>query len=103
MKPRVYLPTITADQLRLGERKFPVRTVNLQSLRITARVVAPEAAVQAIMDFEKYNKESKPDEEPTDEMYQALPPGLIKGTLLAERTVELPGAVLDVLWRFANA
>ncbi len=94
VKPRVYLPTITADQLSGGERKFPVRGVNLKSIRITARLVAPEAAARAMETFKKYTKEHLFDEE-AHEPYQPLPPGAIKGTLLAERTIELPGAVLD--------
>ena len=95
VKPRVYLPTITAEQLRGGERKLPIRTVNLQSVRITARLVAPEAAAQAIEAFKKYTKEIENEEDATDELYQALPPGAIKAAPLAERTVELPGAALD--------
>ena len=95
VKPRLYLPTITADQLRSGARQFPVRGVNLQSVRVTAQLVAPEAAAQAVEAFAKYAKEGPEDENAPHEFYQPLPPGLIKATPLAERTVALPGAVLD--------
>jgi len=95
VRPRVYLPEITADQLRGGDRKFPVRAVNLQSVRITARLVAPEASAQAIAAFEKYTKEETGDEDAPHEPYQQIAPGLIKATPLAERTVELPAGALD--------
>ena len=95
VKPRIYLPAITADQLRGGDRKFPIRAVNLQSVRITARLVAPEAAAQAIAAFKKYEKKNTGYEHTPTEPYQQIAPGLIKATPLAERTVELPGAVLD--------
>ena len=95
VKPRLYLPTITADQLRSGARQFPVRGVNLQSVRVTAQLVAPEAAAQAVEAFAKYAKEGPEDEDAPNEFYQPIPPGLIKAKPLAERIVELPGAVLD--------
>ena len=95
VKPRVYLPKITADQLRGGDRRFPVRAVNLQSVRITARLVAPEAAGQAIEAFKKYTKEDREEDGAPYEPYQPIPAGLIKGKLLAEHTVEFPGAALD--------
>lgn len=95
VKPRLYLPTITADQLRGGDRKFPVRGVNLKSMRITAQLVVPEAAAQAIEAFKKYAKEGPEDENAPNELYQPIPAGVIKAKPLAERTIELPGAVLD--------
>ena len=95
VKPRLYLPAITAEQLRGGARQFPVRGVNLQSVRVTAQLVAPEAAAPAIEAFAKYAKEGPEDEDAPNEFYQPLPPGLIKATPLAERTVKLPGAALD--------
>ncbi len=94
VKPRVYLPAITADQLRGGDRKFPIRGVNLKSVRITAQLIAPEAAARAIEAFKKYEK-PEPEEDGPHEPYQPLPAGLIKGTLLADRTIELPIAALD--------
>lgn len=95
VRPRLYLPTITADQLRGGARKFPVHGVNLQSVRVTAQLVAPEHAAQAVEAFAKYAKEGPEDEDAPNEFYQPISPGLIKATPLAERTVELPGAALD--------
>ena len=96
VRPRLYLPAITADQLRGGERKFPVRGVNLQSVCITAQLVAPTAAAQAIEAFKKYHNTESPDDENTpNEFFQPIPAGLIKGVTLTNRTVELPGAVLD--------
>ena len=95
VKPRLYLPAITADQLRGGERKFPVRGVNLQSVRITAQLVAPTAAAQAIETFKKYENDNAQEDDGPYEPYQPIPRGLIKGVTLTERTVELPGAVLD--------
>jgi uncharacterized protein YfaS (alpha-2-macroglobulin family) len=95
VRPRLYLPAITADQLRGGARKFPVHSVNLQSVRVTAHLVAPEHAAQAVEAFAKYAKEGPEDEDAPNEFHQPIPPGLIKATPLAERTLELPGAVLD--------
>ncbi len=95
IRPRVYLPKITADELRGGGRKFSVRGVNLESFTIRAVLVAPEAAAQAMAAFAKYWKPESEAPSP-DEPYQSVPPGLIQGTTLPERTVELPKGDLDL-------
>ncbi len=92
IKPRVFLPAITGHQILSGQRKFPVSSINVKSLRVTARLVAPERASQAVAAFAKYEKEW--DEKQPDESYQALPAGAIPGKVIYTRDLEL-AAVID--------
>ncbi|MEO7319086.1 MAG: MG2 domain-containing protein, partial [Chthoniobacteraceae bacterium] len=88
--PRLYLPAITGHQIRSGQRKFEVLSGNLKALRVTAQLVAPADAAPSIAAFKKYDREGGDSEE----MYQPLPAGLIRGKKIFERTIEiLPGAL----------
>ncbi|MEA3207285.1 MAG: alpha-2-macroglobulin [Chthoniobacter sp.] len=93
VKPRVFLPEITGHQILGGRRKFPMLSVNMQSLRVVARRVEPDEAARAVAAFEKYDKEY--DEKMPGETYQALPPGLITGKIIADRTLALPAPQVD--------
>ena len=95
VKPRIYLPALTADQLRNGTRKFPVHSVNLQSIHITAQLIAPESAAQAIEVFEKNSANTHPQSDELHEPYQKIPPSLFKSTPLAERNIKLAADALD--------
>ncbi|MEI7954146.1 MAG: hypothetical protein WCJ66_03145, partial [Verrucomicrobiota bacterium] len=44
VSPRIYLPEITGHQRVDGQRKFPVRSVNLKAMRVIARLVEPAKA-----------------------------------------------------------
>jgi uncharacterized protein YfaS (alpha-2-macroglobulin family) len=84
--PRLYLPEITAHQIRGGQRKFNVLSANLKSLRVIAKLVAPESIAQAVESFRKYEAEDGGSEEP----YRALPEGLIEGQVIHDKTLEFP-------------
>jgi uncharacterized protein YfaS (alpha-2-macroglobulin family) len=89
--PRLYLPAITGHQIRSGQRKFEALSANLKSLKVTAQVVAPTDAAASIKAFEKYNLEGGD----SDEQYQRLPAGSIRGKTIFERTIELPVGAVD--------
>ncbi len=95
-KPRVYLPAITAHQLRGGRREFQVLSANLSSLKITARRADPANLSATLAAFEKsYARE--PDYTTEDiEPYQPVPTETIGGEVLAECRVNLSPAPLDV-------
>ena len=105
VKPRVYLPEITGHQLLAGQRKFPVHSVNLKSLHVTARLVPPAKAAQAVAAFDHYqndgsDEDSKdpnvPVQQPDpDEPYRAIKPGAIDGRVIAERDFPLPDPKTD--------
>jgi uncharacterized protein YfaS (alpha-2-macroglobulin family) len=94
VKPRVYLPEITGHQIRAGNRKFELRSINLRSLQITVRRVAPADAPKALDAFRKYDREPSEEEDP-DEIYQKLPDGLVHGKVIAEQTIDVADAALD--------
>jgi uncharacterized protein YfaS (alpha-2-macroglobulin family) len=89
--PRLYLPAITGHQVRSGQRKFEALSANLQSIKVTAQVVAGEDAAASLKAFEKY----RVDGGDSEEQYQPLPPGLIRGKTIFERTIELPAGAID--------
>lgn len=94
VKPRLYLPEITAHQILGGRRKLDAVSVNLRSLRVVARLVEPEKTPQAVEAFEQYHKPYTPDGDP-DEVYQPIPEGLISGTVIYDETMAIPDATLD--------
>ena len=93
VKPRIYLPQITGHQIAGGRRKFSALSVNLRSLRVIAQLIAPEKVGAAVEAFSKYSKDY--DEKTPDEQYQAVPPGLIAGKIIAEKTLAIPSDDVD--------
>ena len=92
--PRLYLPEITGHQIRGGRRLFDVQSVNLQTLKVGACLVAPENAVRAVAAFEQYTRtDSNPDE--PDEKFQPLPPDAITGHQLPGETVQISDPARD--------
>ncbi len=92
VSPRLYLPEITGHQRVDGQRKFPVRSVNLKAMRVIARLVAPAKAAQAVAAFDRYRDEREHDPE---EPYRALPAGLIEGRVILDREIALPEPQMD--------
>ncbi|MCX6875618.1 MAG: MG2 domain-containing protein [Verrucomicrobia bacterium] len=93
VKPRVYLPEITGHQRVDGQRKFPVRSVNLQSFRVIARLVAPAKAAQAVQAFDRY-RDDRERHDP-DEPYRPIPAGTIDGRVIHDREIALPAPQTD--------
>ena len=91
--PRLYLPEITGHQRVDGQRKFPVRSVNLQAMRVIARLVAPAKAAQAVGAFDRYRDERERHD--PEEPYRALPAGLIEGRVILDRELVLPAPQTD--------
>ncbi len=92
--PRLYLPQITGHQIRSGERKFEVRSVNLRALHVVARLVASADAARTLEAFKKYEREPGETNEP-DEPFQPLAANLIRGKIIHDRVIELPAGALD--------
>ena len=93
VKPRLYLPEITGHQRSDGQRKFPVRSVNLKSLHVIARLVAPAKAAQAVGAFDNYRDER--DNRDPDEPYRPLAAGRIDGRVILDREIVLPAPQTD--------
>jgi uncharacterized protein YfaS (alpha-2-macroglobulin family) len=87
IKPRLYLPAITSTQIRHGVRKFLVRSVNLQKIQVTARLVSAADLPRAIDAFAAYDKDW--DEKNPDESYQPLPPNAVPGRVIKETSFAL--------------
>ena len=89
VKPRLYLPTITGQQLRYGRREFPMRWVNLQEVEFEILRVAGRdlpAAREAMKGYVKANW----DADNPDELYQPVPPGSISGKAIQAPAWPLP-------------
>ena len=94
VKPRIYLPEITGHQIAGGRRKFPALSVNLRALHVVAQLIAPEKVGAAVEAFAKYDKDYENNKDP-DEHYQPLPPGLIAGKIIADKTIAIPSDDVD--------
>ena len=90
--PRLYLPQITAHQIRAGRRQFEVESVNLKGLHVVARRVAPADIAKAVEAFEKY---SERDDEHPDEFYKKLPDEAIAGEIVSDQQIELVSKDVD--------
>jgi uncharacterized protein YfaS (alpha-2-macroglobulin family) len=71
-----------------GQRKFPVTCVNMKSLRVTAQLVPPEKAAEALTAFQEYERYVEGQDE--NERFHRLPPTKIGGAKVFERTTVLP-------------
>ncbi len=87
VNPRVYLPVIQGHQMAAGQRKFPVTCVNMKSLRVTAQLVAPAKAAEALWTFQDYERRGNHRE---DERFARLAPADFGGTKVFDRTTVLP-------------
>ena len=94
VKPRLYLPEITAHQIRGGNRKFEVHSGNLKVLHVTARLVVPSEVPRAITAFSQYNRSSD-QETDSDEIYQKLPEDAITGAVISDEKIDLSSGELD--------
>lgn len=90
--PRLYLPEITGHQILGGKREFPVLSVNLEAIQVTAKLVAPADVPQAIEAFRDYRRTDWNADEP-DEIFQALPTDAIKGSVLIDEKIDLGSGV----------
>ena len=93
VKPRLFLPEITASQIQGGNRRFDVLSANLVALKVVARLVQPEDAAAAVVAFDKYQREN-PDYE-NNEIYQPLPVYSFRSEMIAERRIETAAGPLD--------
>lgn len=93
VKPRLYLPEITASQIQGGNRKFEVLSANLSALKIVARLVKPDDAAAAIVAFDQYERE-KADYD-NREYYQPLPVYSFRSERIAERRIQTAAGPLD--------
>jgi uncharacterized protein YfaS (alpha-2-macroglobulin family) len=85
--PRLYLPDLILSQILGGRRELPVRSVNLASLHITARLVPPSEAARALSVFQA-NEWNYRDE-------QKVPTDDLPGQILLDETIPLPDPVID--------
>jgi alpha-2-macroglobulin len=93
VKPRLYLPEITASQIQGGNRRFEVLSANLTEIRVVARLVDPDDAAAAIEAFGKYERENADYE--NREFYQPLPVYSFRSERIAERRIPTTGGPLD--------
>jgi uncharacterized protein YfaS (alpha-2-macroglobulin family) len=93
VKPRLYLPEITASQIQGGNRRFEVLSANLTALKVVARLVDPADAAAAIVAFDKYQRENADYD--NHEFYQPLPVYSFRSERIAERRIETAAGPLD--------
>ncbi len=93
VRPRLYLPEITASQIQSGNRRFEVLSANLSELKVVARLVNPLDAAAAIVAFDKYERENLDYE--NHEFYQPLPVYSFRSERIAEQMIETTAGPLD--------
>lgn len=93
VKPRLYLPEITTSQIQGGQRKFDVRSVNLSSINVTARLVHPGDLAAAVTAFDKYNRDRKDFE--SNESYQELKAESFRSEPIAGLRIPMDEGPLD--------
>lgn len=92
--PRVYLPEVTATQWLGGIAKFPVQSVNVSELTLTAKLVPPTEVARAMAAFGGY---STPPEDgfSEGEIFRKVPLEEIVGRVVLEETVAVENFVVD--------
>jgi uncharacterized protein YfaS (alpha-2-macroglobulin family) len=94
VKPRVYLPVVSGDQFRNGNRQFEVLSVNVRRLQVRAVLVDPANGPTVKKAFAAYDH----DEEGTgdaDEPNKRVAEDKIRGKVIYDRPIELAGAQVD--------
>lgn len=54
MDPNVWFPTFSQDQLAQGARLFPIRTINVNRLRVRAKLLDEHTLVHALRGYRRY-------------------------------------------------
>lgn len=86
--PRIYLPELTMAQILGGQRKLPVRSVNLASIHIKAILLPPDQTAKALSVFEEHRWKYSDDGEP-------IPLADLKGRVLCDETVAMSETAID--------
>jgi uncharacterized protein YfaS (alpha-2-macroglobulin family) len=85
--PRLYLPDLILSQIVGGRRQLPIRSVNLSSIHVTAKLITPPDVARALSLFEsnkwKYASEEK------------IPDDNLPGEILFDDTIPVANPVLD--------
>lgn len=93
VKPRLYLPEITASQIQGGQRKFDVLSVNLSSINVTARLVDPKNLAAAVAAFANYNRDVTDYD--NSESYQELAADSFQSEPIAALRIPMDDGPLD--------
>jgi len=73
--PRLYFPAFDCAQLANGKRMFELLTVNVPTIELRAKLIAPENAVFALQGYANYTDHSDDAEEPYKRIDYDMVPG----------------------------
>ena len=99
VKPRIYLPVVSADQYRGGARQFEVLSINVRRLHVRALLVDPASGSSAKRAFAANypigNEDQSEDEKQRneDEENRRVAEGKVGGKLIFDRTIDVPAAI----------
>ena len=90
---RLYFPAFSEDQQAVGWRQFPLRAVNVPSVRLRAKLLEPDAAIYALRGYDSYFRPWPDDGYFGDagERYRRLDYNLVPGRTVFDQ--ELAGAL----------
>jgi uncharacterized protein YfaS (alpha-2-macroglobulin family) len=90
---RLYFPAFSLDQQAVGWRQFPLRAVNVPSVRLRAKLLGPDAAIYALRGYDSYFRPWPNDGYFGDagELYRRLDYNLVPGRTVFDQ--ELAGAL----------
>jgi len=91
VSPRLYFSQLACDQLAGGNRTFPLLSVNVQQLRIRAKLMDPAAAIHALRGYGSYFASANDRHENLDwtEPYRAIDYNVLPGVTIFDKTNDL--------------
>ncbi|MCX6927836.1 MAG: MG2 domain-containing protein, partial [Verrucomicrobia bacterium] len=103
--PRLYFPALARDQLAGGNRSFPLLAVNVDQVRVRAKLLEPHAAIHALRGYGSYfaTPDDRRASERWDEPYRSLDYNLVPGRTVFNEAITLvahpdTAKTLDLAW-----
>jgi len=89
--PRLYFPALSRDQLAGGNRTFPLLTVNVQRVRLRAKLMDAAAAIHALRGYGSYfaSAGDRRDSDDWSEPYRAIDYNVLPGVTVFDKEIDL--------------
>jgi uncharacterized protein YfaS (alpha-2-macroglobulin family) len=93
LPPRLYFPTFTTHQLAGGQRRFDLRSVNLQNIEVRAQLLTRETLVPMLRSYHQryFKKHELVGEGENYEPYQKFDAFIANGHAIYEKSFQLGG------------
>jgi len=91
LHPQVLLPSRDEAQLASGSRDYPIRTINVESIRVRIKKLSGDDAIRAFQGYRHYSGDG-PGSTRIKKTH-SIPFELVNGTVIADVTIPLDGPV----------